>query len=62
MTPLANRITNRTLTPALILSATPALAHDGLHFHPHGIEFGWLVAALLAVVAGGALVWFRGRK
>jgi hypothetical protein len=36
--------------------ATPALAHEGLHHHPHGIEFGWVTAALLGSVVGGAVV------
>ena len=52
----------RLLFPALILSAAPAFAHGGLHFHPHGIEFGWLAATVVGLVAGGALSWFRGRK
>jgi hypothetical protein len=52
----------RALFPALILTASPALAHEGLHFHPHGIQFGWLIAALVGVVAGLSIMWFRGRK
>ena len=48
----------------LPLFATPALAHEGLHHHPHGIEFGWIAAALLgSVVGGGAvLALLRRRK
>jgi hypothetical protein len=52
----------RLLLPALILTAAPALAHDGLHFHPHGIENGWIAAALAGLAGGLALSWFRGRK
>jgi hypothetical protein len=40
----------------LPLLATPAVAHEGLHHHPHGIEFGWLAAALIGSVVGGGLV------
>lgn len=51
----------RILFPALILAATPAAAHDGLHFHPHGIEHGWIGVALIAVAGFAAVLWFRGR-
>ncbi len=53
---------SRILFPALILAGAPAFAHDGPHFHPHGIEFGWLAAAAVGLAALGALAWFRGRK
>jgi hypothetical protein len=46
----------------LPLLATPALAHEGLHHHPHGIEFGWLTAALLGSVVGGGLVFAALRR
>ena len=55
---------SRLLFPALLM-ATPALADTGLHHHPHGIEFGWLVAALIGVagaVGGYVLARLRGRK
>ena len=42
--------------PILPLLVTPALAHEGLHHHPHGVEFGWLTAALLGSAIGGGLV------
>jgi hypothetical protein len=44
--------------------ATPALAHEGLHHHPHGIEFGWLGVALLGSIVGGGAVYavLRWRK
>jgi hypothetical protein len=50
--------------PVLPLLAAPALAHEGLHHHPHGIEFGWLAAALLGSVLGGGAVYalLRRRK
>lgn len=41
--------------PALGFTATPALAHEGLHLHPHGSE-NWLVGAIIVgtcvIVAG----------
>lgn len=49
----------RMLFPAMMLLSTPAMAHDGLHFHPHGIQFGWLIAALVGVVGGVILGRFR---
>ncbi|MDJ1007229.1 MAG: hypothetical protein QNJ13_05330 [Paracoccaceae bacterium] len=40
----------------LVLTLTPgaALAHEGAHLHPHGIEFG-LGALVASFVVGGAL-------
>jgi hypothetical protein len=48
----------------LPLLVTPAHAHMGLHHHPHGIEFGWITAALVGSVAAGgaARVILRRRK
>jgi hypothetical protein len=48
----------------LPLFATPALAHEGLHHHPHGIEYGWVTAALLGSMIGGGVVYavLRRRK
>lgn len=48
----------------LPLLATPALAHEGLHHHPHGIEFGWIAAALVGSAIGGGAVYaiLRRRK
>jgi hypothetical protein len=55
---------SRLIFLTLPLLATPALAHDGLHHHPHGIEFGWLAAALVGSVIGGGAVYayLRRRK
>ena len=55
------------LRKSLIFIMIPSLvmAHDGLHFHPHGVEFGWLIAALIggvAVVGGGVALLKRARK
>lgn len=52
----------RILAPAFAFTAFPALAHDGFHPHPHGIELGWIVAALVGVAGGLTIAWFRGRK
>jgi hypothetical protein len=54
----------RILTPALTFSAlaAPAFAHEGFHFHPHGVQFGWLVAAVIGGVGVLAAVRFRGPK
>jgi MYXO-CTERM domain-containing protein len=35
--------------------ATPALAHDGFHFNPHGGEIALVVLAALA----GLVAWVR---
>jgi hypothetical protein len=55
---------SRLLPFLLPLLATPALAHEGLHHHPHGIEFGWVTVVLLgSVIGGGAvLALIRRRK
>jgi hypothetical protein len=49
---------------ALPLLATPAFAHEGLHHHPHGIEFGWIATASLGLAIGGGMVYavIRRRK
>jgi hypothetical protein len=52
----------RIACPVLVLSALPALAHEGMHHHPHGIEYGWIIAALAGLVGGFALARLRGRK
>ena len=52
----------RALTLGLVFAAAPALAHEGLHHHPHGIEYGWIIAAACGVIGGLVLARFRGRK
>ena len=39
------------LTSLGALAASPALAHPGLHLHPHGISAGWIVVAAVLVAA-----------
>jgi len=41
-------------TLAFVLAPGLALAHEGAHMHPHGIEFG--IGALLASFAMGGAV------
>ncbi len=44
-------------TIAAVLAASPALAHDGLHLHPHGIDGAWaLLAGTIAAVVAGAVL------
>ena len=49
---------------ALVLLMIPALAlaHDGFQYHPHGVQFGWLSAAVIGAVGVLAVVRFRGPK
>lgn len=41
----------------LALTATPALAHEGIHMHPHGSE-NWIAGAMLI----GTCVFIAGVK
>ena len=46
----------------LTLLATPALAHDGAHLHPHGVE-GWVIGlGLLALIGGAIAIAAKVRK
>lgn len=40
------------LAPLTVFAATPALAHDGMHIHPHDGASWMVVAAALSVIAG----------
>lgn len=52
----------RMILIALATLPTAALAHEGLHHHPHGIEYGWIIAALLGFGGGAlAMALIRGR-
>ena len=55
------------MRPFAILSTTllaaPALAHEGAHLHPHGIDSAWMFLAgtLLGGLAVAAYVRTRGK-
>ena len=51
------------LTAVVSLLASPVLAHDGAHLHPHGMDIT-LTAVLVAVAAvlGAAVFWGVNRK
>jgi hypothetical protein len=42
------------------VAASPALAHGGLHMHPHESEM-WIALAFTTALAGGA-IYLWGRK
>jgi hypothetical protein len=46
----------------LVMLAAPAMAHEGLHHHPHGIAYGWIVATATGVVGGLLVARIRGRR
>ena len=52
----------RLATLAPVLFAAPALAHEGAHLHPHGIDAAWLFLALPVIGAAVALAVVRPRK
>ena len=53
----------RMLTAALIpaIAAAPALAHEGAHMHPHGVD-AWTVALVLLGITCAAIVIWKARK
>lgn len=53
------RISAITLTT---LAAVPAMAHDGLHMHPHANDASWLplIAGSIAIGLVAMIAW--GRK
>ncbi|HKL05996.1 MAG TPA: hypothetical protein VJ929_09320 [Roseovarius sp.] len=44
-----------------LLMTSPALAHDGIHAHPHGAE-GWIAGLALLVIAAAGVVAIKVRK
>lgn len=44
------------------LPAGAAVAHDGLHHHPHGAGFAWVAALIIGGVGAYALIQFGWRK
>lgn len=47
------------IAPATALLASPALAHDGLHLHPHGTE---TILTGLAVIATLGTLYLASRR
>ena len=49
------------IAPATALLATPVLAHEGAHLHPHAADPTWLpiVAGVLGVACLARLIWIR---
>jgi hypothetical protein len=47
---------------APLLAGAPALAHEGAHLHPHGIDAGWAFLAGTALTAAAVAVYVRVRK
>ncbi len=43
-----------------MMTSGPALAHDGFHHHPHGVDYGWMIAALVGLLGG--IIMARVRK
>jgi len=39
----------------MLFAAAPALAHDGMHMHPHGIGAGTLLLLLGSLIGGAAV-------
>lgn len=47
------------LSAALALFPQALLADEGLHHHPHGIDYGWIIACAIGVAGGLALAKVR---
>ena len=47
---------------AVLTLATPALAHEGAHLHPHGIGAGTMLLLGAVIAAGLTLVAVKARK
>lgn len=50
------------LFPLAMLTAAPALAHEGAHMHPHANDPAWGAILLALAVAGVAVLLVQGRK
>jgi hypothetical protein len=46
-----------------VLATVPSavFAHDGFHHHPHGIDYGWIIACAVGLVGGYAVSYAKGR-
>ncbi len=47
---------------ALLTLPGAAVAHEGMHLHPHGIQYGWIIACAVCFVGGVAFARVRGRR
>lgn len=49
------------IAPLLTFAATPALAHSGIHIHPHADDASWLPLLFwgLLTAAVASLIWAR---
>lgn len=53
------------LGPALFFAAlipSQAFAHEGLHHHPHGIDYGWIVACAVGICGSYAVSYVKARR
>ena len=51
------------LTALVALTAAPALAHTGVHMHPHAGDPSWLPLLISGLVVAGVarLAWVRSK-
>jgi hypothetical protein len=42
----------RNIMTIMAFVPSAALAHDGFHVHPHGMEYGWIIAVVIGVAVG----------
>ena len=47
----------RIYAPALSLLATPVIAHDGAHLHPHGAGNALTLVLALVLIAAASALW-----
>lgn len=52
---------SRMLFAFTLVAATPAIAHDGAHLHPHGAE-SWLALVAVALIAAAGTIAWKNRK
>ena len=38
-----------------------AFANEGLHHHPHGVDYGWIIACAVGICGGYTLSCIKGR-
>lgn len=39
-----------------------AFAHVGVHHHPHGVEYGWIIACAVGICGGFAVSFVKSRR